>query len=487
MDILYLTPEGAPHVFRAPSSALTGDEILTDRKGYNFDGCSPSQLYTASVKDNRIVFPGGATYHLLVLPATETMTPALLDKIESLVTAGAVIVGNPPRKSPSLMNYPACDHLVASKALLMWGKSDSPNEVSEHSLGKGKIYRGGTLSNIKLPELYPIYDVTAALLNKMKIQPDFESTGPIRYTHRSQQIRDIYFVSNKTNETVNSSCTFRTSKGTPELWDPLTGEIRSLPDFVIQNERMQIPLQFEPYQSFFIVFDKNGITKGSKTTVVKNFPQQQVLLEVESPWNVSFDPKWGGPENVIFDRLEDWTKNKEDGIKYYSGIANYRNTMQIPDNIVSDKNIDLFLDLGEVNNLARIRINGKDMGVVWTAPFQLKISDVVLPGNNQIDIEVANLWPNRLIGDEQFPDDGIKDHQWPDWLLKKQPRTSGRYTFTTYKFYKKDSELLKSGLIGPVRILIRKVNLSNNEQNNISIVYLNNLWFYSGRRAKNPC
>lgn len=152
-----------------------------------------------------------STRHLLVLPATETMTPALLDKIESLVTAGAVIVGNPPRKSPSLMNYPACDHLVASKALLMWGKSDSPNEVSERRLGKGKIYWGGTLSNIKLPELYPIYDVTAALLNKMKIQPDFESTGPIRYTHRSQQIRDIYFVSNKTNETVNSSCTFRTS------------------------------------------------------------------------------------------------------------------------------------------------------------------------------------------------------------------------------------------------------------------------------------
>lgn len=458
-DILYLTPEGAPHVFRAPFSSLTGDEILPDRKGYNFDGCSPSQLYTASVKDNRIIFSGGATYRLLVLPAAETMTPALLDKIESLLKAGAVIAGNPPRKSPGLTDYPLCDQLVASKAMLIWGKSDPPLEVSERQFGKGKLYWGGSLSNIKLPELYPDYDVTAGLLMKMDIQPDFESTGPIRYTHRSQINRDIYFVSNKTNEKVTAICTFRISKGTPGLWDPLTGEIRSLPEFVIKNERMQIPLQFEPYQSYFIVFDKNAKTKGAKTTILKNFPQPQILLEVDSPWNVSFDPKWGGPENVIYDRLDDWTKNKEDGIKYYSGIANYRTTIQIPENIVSDKKTDLFLDLGEVNNLARIRINGKDIGVVWTAPCQLKISDAVLPGNNQIDIEVANLWPNRLIGDERFSDDGIKDGQWPGWLLKKQSRTSGRYTFTTLKFYTKDSGLLKSGLIGPVRILIKSKQL----------------------------
>ena len=95
------------------------------------------------------------------------------------------------------------------------------------------------------------------------------------------------------------------------------------------------------------------------------------------------------------------------------------------------------------------------MGVVWTAPFQVKISDAIRSGENQIDIEVANLWPNRLIGDERLPDDGVKNNQWPEWLLKKQPRTSGRYTFTTRKFYEKDSELLKSGLIGPVRILVK--------------------------------
>ncbi len=452
-DILYMTPEGAPHVFRAPASALAGDEFLPDRKGYNFDGCSPSQLKTASVIDNRIAFPGGASYRLLVLPAVETMTPELLDKIASLVKEGAVIVGNPPQKSPSLVNYPACDQQVASKAMLMWGNSTPPNDVSEIQFEKGKIYWGGVLSNIKLPELYPNYDATAEILKKMGVQQDFESTGPIRYTHRSMDSRDIYFVSNKTNERVKALCTFRVGEGTPELWDPLSGVTRSLPEFTIENERMNIPLQFEQYQSFFILIDKKEKPNPAVNTQSKNFSEPKVLMVVNDPWNVSFDPKWGGPKNVVFNKLEDWTLNENEGIKYYSGIATYRNNINLPKKTVSDKNADLFLDLGEVNNLARVRINGKDMGVIWTAPYQLNISDAIHPGNNLVEIEVANLWPNRLIGDEQFPDDGIKDNKWPEWLQKNQPRTSGRYTFTTARFYKKDSPLLKSGLIGPVRLL----------------------------------
>ena len=454
-DILYLTPEGAPHVFRAPSSALTGDEVLPDRKGYNFDGCSPSQLKTATVKDNRIVFPGGATYRLLVLPAVETMTPELLDKIESLVKAGAVAIGNPPRKSPSLVNFPECDRLVASKAESIWGKTDIPSTITELRLGKGKIYWGGELSNIKLPELYPNYDRTSELLKRMGVQQDFESKGPARYTHRTQKDLDIYFVSNTTKEVVTALCTFRVNKGTPELWDPQTGETRLLPDYKLENDRMQIPLQFDSYQSYFIVFNRNKKEETAKLKSEKNFPDSKVLTEVSGPWKVSFNPKWGGPASISFYQLTDWTTRPEDGIKYYSGIATYKQTINLPENTLADKKADIFLDLGEVYNLARVHVNGKDMGVIWTAPYQAKISDALVPGENQIDIEVANLWPNRLIGDEQKPDDGIKDRHWPEWLVKNQPRTSGRYTFTTGKFYKKDSELLKSGLIGPVRIIVK--------------------------------
>jgi hypothetical protein len=239
------------------------------------------------------------------------------------------------------------------------------------------------------------------------------------------------------------------------LWDPLSGETRSLPEFTIANERMNIPLQFGQYQSFFIVIDKKEKPNQTENTQVKNFSEPKVIMVVNSPWNVSFDPIWGGPKNIVFNKLEDWTMSKYGGIVYYSGIATYRNSINLSKKILSERNKDLFLDLGEVCNLARVRINGKDMGVVWTTPFQLKITDAIHPGNNQVEIEVANLWPNRLIGDEQFPDDGIKDNKWPEWLINKKPRTSGRFTFTTSKFYKRDSPLLKSGLIGPVRLLIK--------------------------------
>jgi len=483
-DILYLTPEGAPQVFKAPSSALTKgivpdktlvfsvkesmpptdskDAFLPDRKGYNFDGCSPSELLKATVIDGKIVFPSGASYYLLVLPKTETMTPALLAKIESLVKDGAVIIGNPPRKSPSLVNYPECDKQVATISTTMWGGTTAPSKITEQKLGKGKIFWGGAFSQFSLPELYPDYDATASILREMGIAEDFVSNGSVRYTHKLIKAGEIYFVSNKTNAGLYTSCTFRVSEGTPELWNPMTGETRQLPDYEIKKGLIQIPLQFDAFESYFIVFDKNNKAKPANSAGLKNFAQPKVLFEVNNPWKVSFNPKWGGPESVVFDKLVDWTSRPEEGIKYYSGIATYYNTIKLSGNVTEDKNSDLYLDLGEVNDLARIYVNGKDMGVVWTAPFRVKITDAIVVGENKIDIEVANLWPNRLIGDEKKPDDGIKNNQWPDWMLNGKPRTSGRYTFTTYKHYNAGSPLLKSGLMGPVRILsIRTYNNEN--------------------------
>jgi hypothetical protein len=117
----------------------------------------------------------------------------------------------------------------------------------------------------------------------------------------------------------------------------------------------------------------------------------------------------------------------------------------------------LFLDLGAVNNMARIMLNGKDLGIVWTTPFRVEITDAVEEKNNQIEIEVVNLWGNRLIGDEAFEDDGIADGEWPGWVLKDEPRPSSkRYTFASWKHYTRDSPLQSSGLLGPVTIQMAK-------------------------------
>ena len=136
-DVLYLTPEGSPLVFVPPSSALVGGDTIGDRRGYNFDGCAPGQLKKATVKNHQVVFPGGASYRLLVMPVYESMTPQLLAKIGELVKLGATVVGNPPLRSPSLVGYPACDTMVIALSKTIWGTSAVPGSITRHKYGDG--------------------------------------------------------------------------------------------------------------------------------------------------------------------------------------------------------------------------------------------------------------------------------------------------------------------------------------------------------------
>ncbi|MDN3548628.1 glycosyl hydrolase [Mucilaginibacter aquaedulcis] len=191
-DVLYLTPEGSPHVFRPPSSAMDGDVVLPDRKGYNFDGCSPGQLYKASVKDGMIVFPGGANYKLLVLPAVKTMTPALLQKIVSLVSDGAVVVGSPPLKSPSLSGYPFCDAQLDELAITLWGTLEIPDQQTEHGYGKGKVIWGGDLDK-KINDLYPEYELTAQNTGFYAYSTGFFSKWSVKiYSSGYQRCRHLF-------------------------------------------------------------------------------------------------------------------------------------------------------------------------------------------------------------------------------------------------------------------------------------------------------
>jgi hypothetical protein len=445
-DILYLTPEGAPHVFRAPDSALEGEHpMMPDRRGYNFDACPPGVLYQATVKDGSVVFPGGASYRLLALPYFETMTPALLTKIKELVGDGATVIGLPPKKSPSLSNYPACDNEVQTLARELWGDDPNPPAtLAVRSFGKGRIFWGDELRT-GADRLYPKYDLTAKILSD-SIAPDFSSsTGQIRYMHRTAKDVDIYFVSNRTDKITAATCKFRIAGKQPELWHPVAGKIHALPEYADEKGLTSVPLKFDVYEGYFIVFRD----KARKPSSAKNFTEpEEVVATLDAPWTVSFDPKWGGPESVVFDKLIDWTAHPDDGIKYYSGTAVYRQSFDLPD---YEKNNSLYLDLGKVKNMARVRLNGKDLGTVWTAPWRVDVTGAVKPKGNELEIEVVNLWPNRLIGDEHLPYDGIEQGQWPDWLLEGKPRTSGRYTFTSANHYRKDSPLLESGLMGPVR------------------------------------
>ncbi len=452
-DILYLTPEGAPHVFRPPSSATTGNDTLPDRRGYNFDGVSPGRLLAgASVKNHKICFANGGTYSLLVLPSIETMTPELLIKIESLVSEGACVVGRPPKKSPSLVNYPLCDQEVVSTAMKMWKSYSIPKEPECISHGLGSLFRSSAITVVDSMRPYPNYEVTADILKRLNIKEDFSSNGPIRYAHRTQEELEIYFLSNRSGEIVSPTCHFRVDEGTPELWNPLSGEIRLLNSFPGEDGITSIPIRFDAHQSFFVVFNKKKPISAAIPLQFEDFHAQKTLLDLEGPWKLSFETKLGGPDEIQFDRLEDWSKRPEKGIKYYSGTAKYLHTFLLAKEAMAEGK-HLYISLGEVECMAKVTLNGHPLGTLWTAPWRLEITKYLKVGSNILEIEVVNLWPNRLIGDENYLSDGIGKGKWPGWLLEKKPRASERTTFATYNFYKKDAPLLKSGLIGPVRIL----------------------------------
>jgi hypothetical protein len=501
-DVLYLTPEGAPHVFLPPQSALAWraadvdkydnfrkTSMMPDRRGYSFDGCPPSVFMKAAVKGSSVTLPGGATYRLVVMPRTETMTPALLAKLKELVGDGAIVVGLPPAQSPSLTDYPACDSEVRRIAAELWGDAAAPETWPEtlqtRAFGKGRIIYGKELDT-QADNLYPRYELTAGILSGIT-PPDFDCAGEVRYTHRTTaQGEDIYFVSSRTDVVQTVTAAFRVADRSPELWNPLTGEMRPLPEYQRQDGCTRIPLRLEPYESYFVVFRSKHRSSPSGG---RNFPELREVSTLAQPWDVSFDPKWGGPAATTFATLTDWTQSEDPGIRYYSGTAVYRTAFEFAPNgePLHSAPPRRYLDLGKVWNLARVRLNGQTLGTLWCAPWRVDISPALREGRNELEIEVVNLWVNRLLGDEQLPYDGITpDGRWPDWLTNGTPRISGRYTFTTTTEYRdyhvyspRRMALSPSGLLGPVRILEE----CDGESLPLRVMTFN-IWMGGGRSAE---
>lgn len=453
VDILFLTPEGAPHAFVPPPSALKGTAMLPDKLGYGFDGVPPQLLMEkASVVEGKINFPGGASYELLVLPKMETMTPDLLQTIEKLLKDGAKIVGVPPKRSPSLSNYPKADEQVKRLADSIWVKAKNFNNISSAAHGKGLLYYGKQLENTDGKSLYPSYSIISAILKSMDIKEDFAGNENLRYIHRKKEGIDIYFVSNASADKLVTDASFRVKGAVPQLWDPIDGTVRNLPDFESGDEQISIPLEFAPYESYFIIFSNE---KNTDTNESRNFKKVIESTPIEGPWQVNFEKDFGSPGIVDFPKLQDWSEHKNDSIKYYSGIATYNTSFNVDKNIDLSKK-DVFLNLNELYVIAEVSINGQKVGTVWTAPWRINIKDYIRNGDNKLEVKVANQWANRLIGDERYPNDGIINNEWPDWLLNNEPRDSKRISFVTYPFFKSDDSLKKSGLIGPVYIEIHE-------------------------------
>jgi alpha-L-rhamnosidase len=291
--------------------------------------------------------------------------------------------------------------------------------------------------------------------------------GPeIQSIHRRDDATEIYFIANTAWTGGRVDCTFPVHGLQPELWDPVANTTRDLQQFHQTNSTTSLALEFGPTQSFFVVFRRPVVSRTKAATAwkpVTDFPALQPMADLEGAWRVGFDPRWGGPKTIQFDALIDWTAHPDAGIRFYSGTAVYSKTLEL---VAMTAGRRVYLDLGEVNHIAEVMLNGKNLGVVWTAPWRVDITDAVKPGKNALEIAVTNVWANRLIGDEQYPPDiiwqigdpriksGYFLKEFPDWFLRDEPRpVKERLTFTTWNYFTKDSPLESSGLMGPVLVL----------------------------------
>lgn len=414
-DVCYWPGEGAP--------LNVNDLKLELPQGYDFDFCSAEMVLRMSVRDGLLVLPSGASYRYLQLPDAERMSLPLARKIRELVDGGArVIGGRRLQGTPGLTDFPRCDAELETIAASLWDA--------------GRIVAGRSLADVFVQDRLP---------------PDFEG-GALQYIHRRVGEAEVYFVSHQENRPLDVTCTFRVAGKQPELWDPETGIIRDLPEFAERAGRTVVPLRFEPMQSWFVVFRDHArlVERGGR-----NFLARTERATVGGQWRVAFDAKWGGPDKpVTLAALTDWSKHADPRIHYYSGTAVYRTTFQSE---FQDPKSTVFLDLGAVEVMARVRVNGQDCGIAWKPPYCVDITQAARAGENALEIAVVNLWINRLIGDERFPLDGNwKDSEtlleWPEWFQAGSPRPSGRYTFSSCRHYTKDSPLVPSGLLGPVTL-----------------------------------
>ena len=325
-----------------------------------------------------------------------------------MVNEGAVVTGPKPISSPSLSDDQSEFKSIADE---LWGTVTGTGS-------KGKIIAGETIEQV---------------LAQMNIAPDFKYTKPVDNTellfvHRKLKDADIYWVNNRNDRYEDLSGTFRVEGKTPELWDPETGKI-SASSYEIENGHTIIPMHLKPNDAIFVVFRRNT----SKTSVDLPISVEKELAVIEGPWNIRFQPGRGAPAEITLDELAPWNENADNGIKYFSGSGTYTKSIEVPDEWIQP-GTSLILDLGVVKNLAEVIINGKSLGIVWKTPFRVDVTKALKKGENKLVIKVTNLWVNRLIGDQQ-------------------PGVTKKITYTTMDFYRADSPLLPSGLLGPVQII----------------------------------
>jgi hypothetical protein len=407
-DVAYFYGEGSN------ITALFDKQAPPVPAGYNFDYVNAHALvHLLSVSDGQLTAPSGMRYRVLALdPNSRHMSLPVLRKIRDLVAAGAVVTGSKPVATPSLSDDDVQFRAIADE---LWGADPG---AAVHRTGKGTVYGNGSLADV---------------LSRLGVTPDFEFTKPkegtnLLFVHRVLPDGDLYYVNNRNDRAEDVDATFRVSGREAELWHPDTGK-REPASFRIADGRTTVPLHLEPWGTVFVVFRKPAA--ASERTLPKI--AEVAIGTVEGSWDVSFQANRGAPATITLDALSSWSDNADAGVKYFSGTGIYTKAVQAPPSWFV-RGAQLWLDLGDVQNLAEVWVNGVPLGVLWKKPFRADMTGALKPCSNTIEVKVTNLWVNRMIGD-------------------RQPDAPKQFTFTRPVVYKANSPLLPSGLLGPVRVV----------------------------------
>ena len=474
-------------------------------EGYKADICNPTEfLQRFDVKENQWVLPDGMSYKIVVLPPNCAIDIALAKKIEQLINKGGVVLGNGFKGAAGLKGLSADEEVKRiSQSLFGTATTGGAFKKSVRTVGKGKVYTGYTLNEVLQQENRP-KDVALP-----------EGEQKLMWIHRRDKGEHYYFISNQSNAAKEARISFRVAGLLPELWNPETGVTFNAPVWEMADGKTDVVVALEAFGSVFVVFRKataarqgftalqlngkpvnpfeNIFTKGNKFLLRLQEPGDYTILsgdnkplkktQIEKPvvktldtdWDVSFEEKRGAPASAHFDKLISFTAHDNKGIQYFSGKATYRKDFTLAAGELSATQA-IFLDVGMVKNVATIIVNGKKVRTFWKPPFAVEITAFCKAGKNVLEVEVTNLWPNRMIGDEAEPDDLIwgKDRYFtnvtpnrkicrnlqtiPDWVKQNKQRPSkNRITFTTTDFFDKDDPLLPSGLLGPVTLTVEEL------------------------------
>lgn len=419
--------------------------------GYDYDCINRDALLTrAKAENGRLVMPNGMTYRVLVLPEIgqaglprrggrgqivgpslpgHRMTVELARKIGELAQAGVPVIGPNPQKSRSLH-----DHIKRDQELLQI--IDSSWQKVRNDVTPGKL-----LAESRIP---PDVEFVGADMTPVHREKAAYSSPPFCWNHRKTDDADIYFLSNQDIKTRDARVAFRVADRQPELWHPVTGDIRALPQWENKDGRTIVALKFEPAESYFIVCRNEGRSSKSKVqSGTKNFADYKELQRIEGAWDIKFEKNRGAPKSIELTELISLTEHEDFGVKHFSGTAIYRKLFDFSGSQIPDFKSPIMLNLGEIHNIAQVTLNGKDIGTVWCPPYRLDTKDALKDGTNTLEIKVTNTWRNRIIGD-------------------KRNGNAEDITTLYYRLHNldPDTRLEPFGLIGPVTLSKRDIQLN---------------------------